>query len=85
MEHYQWPNTYKAGKIIVIDTSLHIQSKIFDDVLIVQEYTGPTPGALKCGKTFYAKNIGIIRKEYTAITTDSITSFEDLIDYKVNK
>ena len=84
-ENYIWPSTYNSGKVVAIDTSLLIQNHLYKSVIIVQEFTGPNLGALKCGKTYYAKGIGIIRKEFVDISTDSIKEVEDLIEYKINK
>ena len=83
-ENYIWANTYNSGKIETIDTSITIQTKLYNSVIIVQEYTDPSLGALNCGRTFYAKDIGIIKKELRDINTDSIT-FEELLDYNINR
>ena len=83
---YDWPNTYYRGKIQTIDTTLKVNSIFYDSVIIVLKYYGPQDGKLPFGKTYYAKNIGIIKTERcTYQSFDSIISAESIISYHINK
>lgn len=84
-ECYFWPTTYQSGKIVAIDTSIIIKNHLYSNVIIVEEYTGPGIGAIKYGKTYYAKNIGIIKQEQVKIPSDTIQFMAELIDYKIGE
>jgi hypothetical protein len=85
-KRYDWPNTYYSGKIQTIDTTLIFNSLHYDSVLIVLEYCGPSVGILPFGKTYFAKNIGIIKTERCSYQSfDSIVSEEFLINYHIEK
>jgi len=82
---YVYPTTYYTGKIQTIDTSLLINSIYYDSVITVLEYCGPSFGTtIPFGKTYYAKNIGIIKTERCNYQSfDSIFSEEFLIEYLI--
>ncbi|MEZ5106864.1 MAG: hypothetical protein R2757_20330 [Draconibacterium sp.] len=80
-EDYRYPSTYYRGKIIAKDTTF----LNFNSVIFVNEYIGPESGNISIGKTYYAKNIGIIRTEQWYAGEDSIRAFEELIDYKIGQ
>lgn len=83
-KRYAWPNSYFSGKIKAMDTSMVINSFQYDSVVEVLEYYGPSLGILPYGKTFYAKHVGIIKKERCYYTSfDSILSEEYLINYSI--
>jgi len=84
-EQYIWSSTYYSGKITAIDTTMEISSVQYDSVLVVVEYIGPSVGTFTYGRTYYAKNIGIIKTEYWGINGDSITSEEILIKYHIER
>ncbi len=86
LKHYSWPYTYSSGRILKIDTTVMLNSTSYDSVIIVLEYLGPGIGCVPHGKTYYAKNIGIIKKETcTGEGFDKITSQEILLNYHIEK
>jgi len=78
-----WPNSDWYGKVINIDTTVLINSVRYDSVIIIMEYSDPPGYENQYVKYYYAKNIGIIRKEDWFLY-DNSTYIEDLIDYEVN-
>jgi PKD repeat protein len=90
LERYHWPNkfvnVFYSGEILTIDTTLILNSVRYDSVLIVLEYCGSGIGQSPYGKTYYAKNIGIIKKElWNYNYKDSIISSEELLKYHIEK
>lgn len=85
-KQYIWPNTHDGGIIQTVDTSLYINSVLFDSVIVVLEYTGPFLWSVPCGITYYAKHIGIIKSVSCFYQSfDSIISEESLINYSIGR
>jgi len=80
---YIWPNSYWYGKVMNIDTSILMNSNQYDSVIIIMEYSSPPGYENQYIKYYYAKNIGIIRKEEWFLYDDT-TYEENLINYKIN-
>ncbi|MFN8208711.1 MAG: PKD domain-containing protein [Bacteroidales bacterium] len=83
LENYIWPSTYYSGQIESVDTTVVVQSVSYDSVIVVYEYLGPCLGCLPYGRTYYAKNTGIIKSVRWAQINDSIISSEELIDFRI--
>ncbi|MBK7467339.1 MAG: hypothetical protein IPJ43_11235 [Saprospiraceae bacterium] len=84
-QQYILPNSYYSGLIQTIDTSLEINKIQYDSVIIVLEYYGPSIGKFPYGKTYYAKNIGIIKSESWDLSGNTKISEKCLIKYKIGR
>ena len=80
---YLWPTSYWYGKVMNVDTSILINSNQYDSVIIIMEYSNPPGYENQYIKYYYAKNIGIIKKEEWFLYDDT-TYEENLINYKIN-
>ncbi|MBP7508544.1 MAG: hypothetical protein KA807_12020 [Prolixibacteraceae bacterium] len=80
---YIWPNANWYGKVMNIDTTILLNSNQYDSVIVIMEYSSPPGYENQYIKYYYAKNIGIIKKEEWYLY-DNITYEENLIDYKIN-
>lgn len=72
-------------KAIAIDTSIEIGNQLYENVIIMERGGGATGSSFEdlwgYERTYYAKNIGLIRKEHRS-AEDSIYSNDfDLVDY----
>lgn len=83
-EEYEYRPTFlQYGQIWTIDTSMNINSFHFDSVLVVTELSGPSGTEIVIGKTYYAKNVGIVKKERMNYI-GTISYEENIIDFFVN-
>ncbi|MCF8370148.1 MAG: SprB repeat-containing protein [Bacteroidales bacterium] len=75
-------------KAIAIDTSIEIGNQLYENVIIMEQGGGATGSSFedlwRYEKTYYAKNIGLIRKEHRSAEDSIYTNDFDLVDYQIN-
>jgi len=86
-----WGGNRNEGKTIKKDTSIIVQNKRYDNVLITVQYnTGcwnPNYSIEECStiKEYYAKNVGLIKRERRHIADSVWTKDIELVEYNIKR
>ncbi len=80
-----------TGKTIKVDTTITVGNTVYEDVIVTIQFddacvngTGGTPEDCATMKIYFAKDIGLIKREKRNESLDFVTDIE-LVEYKINK
>ena len=87
-----WQGSQMLGKTIKVDTSIFIGTKKYENVIVTIHFdyacvsiTGRSPENCAFVKEYYAKNIGLIKRERRYHFDSTFVKDFQLIDYKINR